>query len=144
MHTFPRRTATSTRSSHWPLCLASRKALDARHCCDLTGISESIELARASEVRVEHIHLAINNPALWGTVGEQLEELERARAPGVDILCDVYPYAGSLSALIQHLPLSVQSGGTQAMRHRSPIRARALVDMTRGWAPAFRFSGIGS
>lgn len=120
--------------------LARRGALYATHCRDTTGIRESIALGRAAGVRVEHSHMAINDPDRWGTAGRELEQLEQARSEGVDILCDVYPYAASSSSLTQHLPPWVQAGGTQAMRDRladPAVRDRALADMSRGW-----FSGI--
>jgi N-acyl-D-aspartate/D-glutamate deacylase len=120
--------------------LARHGALYATHGRDSTGISESVELGLVSGVRVEHSHMAINDPALWGSADAELRQLEEARAAGVDIVCDVYPYAASSSSLTQHLPPWVQAGGTAAMRARlaDPVaRDRALADMSRGW-----FTGI--
>jgi N-acyl-D-amino-acid deacylase len=120
--------------------LARHDALYATHGRDTTGISESVELGRVSGVRVEHSHMAINDPARWGSADAELRQLEEARAAGVDILCDVYPYAASSSSLTQHLPPWVQAGGTAAMRARladPAVRDRALADMSRGW-----FTGI--
>jgi N-acyl-D-aspartate/D-glutamate deacylase len=116
--------------------LASRGALYATHARGPNGIGESIDLGRESGVSVEHSHMAINNPAHWGTADRQLAQLEQARATGIDIVCDVYPYIASSSSLTQHLPLWVQSGGTEAMRRRMSdpaARKRALQDMTEGW-----------
>jgi N-acyl-D-amino-acid deacylase len=120
--------------------LARRGALYATHCRDTTGLDESIELGRRTGVRVEHSHMAINDPALWGGAGRQMEQLEAAREQGIDIVCDVYPYDASSSSLTQHLPPWLQAGGTAAMRDRladGPTRSRALRDMARGW-----FTGI--
>lgn len=120
--------------------LASRDALYATHARHTTGIGESIALGRASGVRVQHSHMAINDPARWGGAAERLRRLADARADGIDIACDVYPYVASSSALVQYLPLWVQSGGTEAMRARiaDPVmRSRALADMHQGW-----FAGI--
>src|SRR5699024_10551361 len=72
----------------------------------------------------------------WGTAHEKLGALEQAREEGVDILCDVYPYIASSSALTQHLPDWVQAGGTEEMRARladPTVRAEALKEMTKGW-----------
>lgn len=120
--------------------LARRGALYATHCRDTTGINESIEVGRACGVRVEHSHMAINDPARWGEADAELRQFEQARAEGIDIACDVYPYAASSSSLTQHLPPWVQAGGTEAMRERladPATRDRALADMSRGW-----FGGI--
>lgn len=120
--------------------LARHDALYATHCRDTTGLGESVELGRRTGARVEHSHMAINDPKLWGGAHAQLEQLEDAREQGVDIVCDVYPYDASSSSLTQYLPPWVQAGGTAAMRERLSdpgTRDRALRDMTDGW-----FSGI--
>jgi N-acyl-D-amino-acid deacylase len=126
--------------------LASHGALYATHsrtqASDIGpgGIEESVLVGRTTGVSVEHSHMAINDPARWGSAGEQLAVLEAARADGVDIFCDVYPYAASSSSLTQYLPPWVQAGGTEALRARlaDPAeRRRALADMTHGW-----FGGI--
>jgi N-acyl-D-aspartate/D-glutamate deacylase len=116
--------------------LARHGALYATHCRDTTGIAESIDLGLVSGVRVEHSHMAINDPARWGSADAELRQLEEARVAGVDIVCDVYPYAASSSSLTQHLPPWVQAGGTAAMRARladQAVRDRALADMSHGW-----------
>jgi N-acyl-D-aspartate/D-glutamate deacylase len=120
--------------------LAEHGALYTTHARDTTGIAESVAIGKKTGVRVEHSHMAINDPKLWGTADRDLEQLEQARANGVDIVCDVYPYAASSSSLTQHLPPWVQAGGTEAMRERLSnldVRARAVADMSRGW-----FTGI--
>ena len=89
---------------------------------------------------VEFSHLAINRPERWGTGDELLEMFERARADGVDIVFDVYPYDASSSSLTQYLPPWVQEGGTEEMRRRladAGERRRTLAEMTAGW-----FNGI--
>jgi N-acyl-D-aspartate/D-glutamate deacylase len=125
--------------------LESRGALYTTHARASTdgergSIGEAIEVGRLSGVTVEFSHMAINHPDRWGT-GEQLVGIfDEARASGVDIFFDVYPYHASSSSLTQYLPEWVQAGGTEAMRSRlaDPAqRARALADMAGGW-----FAGI--
>jgi N-acyl-D-aspartate/D-glutamate deacylase len=104
------------------------------------SIGEAIEIGRTTGVTVEFSHLAINHPDRWGT-GERLVGIfDEARADGVDIFFDVYPYHASSSSLTQYLPEWVQAGGTDAMRERladSATRRRARADMAGGW-----FAGI--
>lgn len=119
--------------------LASHGALYTTHSRG-GGVDESVALGRASGVRVQHSHLAINNPKRWGTGHLLLEALDRARSDGVDIAYDVYPYAASSSSLTQHLPLWLQAGGTGPMRERLKdprVRDRALRELATGW-----FGGI--
>lgn len=104
------------------------------------AVAEAIELGRATGVTVEFSHLAINRPERWGTGNELLGMFEQARADGIDIVFDVYPYDASSSSLTQYLPPWVQEGGTAEMRRRladAGERSRALADMTGGW-----FNGI--
>lgn len=107
---------------------------------DRGPIDEAIDVGRLTGVTVEFSHMAINHPDRWGT-GEQLVGMfDAARADGVDIFFDVYPYHASSSSLTQYLPGWVQEGGTDAMRRRLADRAtrqRALADMQHGW-----FGGI--
>ncbi|HSJ28446.1 MAG TPA: D-aminoacylase [Acidimicrobiia bacterium] len=104
------------------------------------GIEEAVAVGRATGVSVQQSHMAINDPARWGSAAEQLAILDTARTEGVDIFHDVYPYIASSSALTQYLPSWLLEGGTAAMRGRAADpaqRARALTDMHRGW-----FGGI--
>jgi N-acyl-D-amino-acid deacylase len=104
------------------------------------AVAEAIEVGRATGVMVEFSHLAINRPERWGTGYELLAMFERARADGIDIAFDVYPYDASSSSLTQYLPAWVQEGGTEELRRRLADpgeRRRALEEMTEGW-----FNGI--
>jgi len=125
--------------------LAHRGALYATHARAIgsderDAVAEAIEVGRVTGATVEFSHLAINRPERWGTGHELLEMFERARADGVDVMFDVYPYDASSSSLTQYLPPWVQEGGTDAMRRRladPTTRNRALTDMGAGW-----FNGI--
>ena len=125
--------------------VASRDGLYATHARAVAGgeldaIREAIGAARASGVRLEYSHLALNEPANWGRSGDALALFETAVADGVDAAFDVYPYDASSSSLVQYLPEWVQAGGTDALRRNGSDagwRSRALVDLNRGW-----FGGI--
>ncbi len=125
--------------------LAARGALYATHSRAIApderaAVAEAIDVGRRTGVTVEFSHLAINRPERWGTGDELLAMFDAARAEGIDIFFDVYPYDASSSSLTQYLPPWVQAGGTEAMIARLAIpaeRERALADMTEGW-----FGGI--
>ncbi len=125
--------------------IASRRAMYATHARAVAGgefdaITEAIDAARATGVRLEYSHLALNEPANWGRAGDALRLFEAAVRDGVDAAFDVYPYDASSSSLVQYLPEWVQAGGTEALRRNGTDpgwRSRALLDMNRGW-----FGGI--
>ena len=125
--------------------LADRGALYATHSrasvdAERGSVGEAIDLGRETGVTVEFSHLAINHPDRWGTGERLVSQFDDARAAGIDIFFDVYPYHASSSSLTQYLPPWLQAGGTEAMRLRltDPAqRSRALQDMAGGW-----FGGI--
>jgi len=123
---------------HGALYATHSRAAD--HALGRGSVGESIDIGRQTGVTVEHSHMAINRPADWGTGARLMALFEEARADGIDIFFDVYPYHASSSSLTQYLPPWLQAGGTEAMRAAlaDPAeRRRALTDMTEGW-----FGGI--
>ena len=97
-----------------------------------TGMREALEIGRRAGVPVHLAHMAVNDPRRWGTAGEVMAEIDEAAHDGVDVTCDVYPYAASSSGFSQCLPGWVQSGGRleTVARLRDPgTRARVRADM---------------
>ena len=104
------------------------------------GVEEAIRTATAAGARLQYSHAAINVPKLWGRAHDVTSIIEDARAGGLDVMFDVYPYAASSSAMTQYLPTWVQEGGTEAMwvRLSDPaVYERALNELRAGW-----FGGI--
>lgn len=126
--------------------LARRGRLYASHARDkgLDGddhrygpLNEALHLGRATGVKVQYSHAAINTPSEWGTAGLWTQYFEKAVASGVDAAFDVYPYDASSSALTQYLPAWVQEGGVAAMRERlmdAATMERAEADLAQGWS----------
>ncbi|MFE4663563.1 amidohydrolase family protein [Streptomyces sp. NPDC056716] len=107
---------------------------------EFAAVDEAVACARATGVRTQYSHLALNEPANWGRAPEMLGLFEAAVASGTDLAFDVYPYDASSSALVQYLPAWVQAGGSDALREHSTDpawRRRALADIRKGW-----FGGI--
>lgn len=106
------------------------------HVSETESFEEAAAAARATGVRLQYSHLAINQPSHWGQAGKVLEGFHRLRREGVDAAFDVYPYAASSSALSQHLPPWVQEGGLEKMRERlsdTSVRESAVQEMRRSW-----------
>lgn len=97
-----------------------------------TGMREAFEIGRRAQVPVQLAHMAVNDPRRWGSADEVMSELDAVVASGLDVTCDVYPYAASSSGFSQCLPWWAQSGGRLATvaRLRDPAqRARIREDM---------------
>ena len=99
------------------------------------SIEEAAEIGRKTGAPVEFSHIAIGDSRIFGRGEEMVAVIDRARADGVDMTCDLYPYTAGASGLNQSLPQWVQEGGSEAMlaRLRDPSqRKRAFDDMAAG------------
>ncbi len=57
-----------------------------------TALAEAIRIGREAGVAVHLSHLKLGMRSLWGKAGQLLDQLDAARAEGVDLSADVYPY----------------------------------------------------
>jgi N-acyl-D-aspartate/D-glutamate deacylase len=82
------------------------------------SVEEAIDIARTCGVHVEIVHLKCSGLDNWGKAARILAMIEAARAEGLAIDCDAYPYAAGSNPLKNLLPQWVQSGGLEAMLER--------------------------
>lgn len=59
------------------------------------AIVETIEIGRRSGARVVASHIKAKGAHFWGSSGSAIQLIERARAEGVEVWADQYPYATS-------------------------------------------------
>ena len=88
-----------------------------------------LTVARALETPVEISHLKAIGRRNWRrSVPHMLRAIENARAEGLDVSCDVYPYSAGSTQLIHVLPPESHAGGLEALtaRLRDP-EARAAI-----------------
>ncbi len=101
----------------------------------LEAISEAIEIGERADVRVDIIHIKIADQRLWGRMDEVIALIEAARARGVDVQSNVYPYTRGNNALGSIIPPWAHEGGDDRMRERlgSPEeRAKIKKDVLAG------------
>ncbi|MBI4590990.1 MAG: D-aminoacylase [Candidatus Rokubacteria bacterium] len=84
----------------------------------LNAISEAIRIGREGEVPVQVSHLKAAGRPHWGKVKDALALIDAARAEGLDVTADVYPYTASSTTLRTLLPGWALEGGTWAMLER--------------------------
>jgi dihydroorotase/N-acyl-D-amino-acid deacylase len=102
------------------------------------SLDEVFAIARDAHVPVEIWHLGLTDDAVWGRAGDVIAAIERARASGLDITADNYPYEAGQNALDSQLPDWAHDGGVDSMiaRFHDPAqRAKILVDWTEGDPP---------
>ncbi|HYV23384.1 MAG TPA: amidohydrolase family protein [Candidatus Bathyarchaeia archaeon] len=96
------------------------------------AIDELIEIARTAGVRGEIYHLKQAGKANWSKLPAVIERVEEARAGGLDISADMYPYTAGATGLNACMPPWVQEGGFRAWlgRLREPsLRKRVEEEM---------------
>ena len=98
----------------------------------LEAVEEAIDLGATCGVHVEIVHFKCSGVDNWGKVSRALSMIDQARARGVDIDCDAYPYTAGSNPLKNILPQWVQAGGVEAMLERLRLvdtRARIRADI---------------
>lgn len=81
------------------------------------GVEEALEIGRRSGVKV-HIEHYRTGPDNVGRVDELLEPIEKAKADGVDVTLETYPYPVGSGYPLAHFPSWFHEGGTDAMLRR--------------------------
>ena len=106
----------------------------------LDALDEAIAIGRACKVHVQVVHFKCSGVDNWGKAATALERMRQARAEGVDIECDAYPYTAGSNPLKNILPQWVQGGGVDAMLERlrlrdtrERIRAEVARDGLNNW-----------
>ncbi len=96
----------------------------------LSSIEEFIDILTAAKVPGLLSHLQSAGRPNWGAIPAALARLEAARAAGIDISFDMYPYPAGSSYVLQLLPPAAQEGGLGALRARLADPA-ARADLRR-------------
>jgi N-acyl-D-amino-acid deacylase len=112
------------------------------------SIDEVIRISREARIPAEIWHLKTAYKANWGKMPEVLARIRAARASGIDVSANQYPYTRASNGLDACLPLWVREGGIEAMiaRLQDPgTRERIKREMddpnAKGWENQWYGSG---
>lgn len=114
----------------------------------LAAVDELIEISRRTGVTGVHTHIKALGPAVWGLSAEVVDRIETARAEGLNIYADQYPYEASATglsgALVPRWALAGGSDSLAARARRPGDRDRLTADMAanlegRGGAERIQF-----
>jgi N-acyl-D-amino-acid deacylase len=100
----------------------------------LEAVEEAIAIAEACGVHVEIVHFKCSGLDNWGKAARALDMILAAKARGLDVDCDSYPYAAGSNPLKNLMPQWVQAGGVAAMLERltrRETRERIRADIAR-------------
>jgi N-acyl-D-aspartate/D-glutamate deacylase len=79
------------------------------------AMEEAFRIAREVPIPAEIYHIKASGRRSWGRMPEMLAKIERARAEGLDVSADQYPWAASSNNLDASLPVWVREGGAERM-----------------------------
>ncbi|MEV5749095.1 D-aminoacylase [Actinoallomurus sp. NPDC052308] len=97
----------------------------------IDAVTEALATARESGVRLEISHLKAMGRDNHGKVHEALRLIDEARAEGVDVTADVYPYTASSTTLTSRLPGWALDGGADRLLDRladTEVRRRIAAE----------------
>jgi dihydroorotase/N-acyl-D-amino-acid deacylase len=98
------------------------------------SLAEVFEIARRARIPTEIWHLKAAYRKNWGRMPQVLAKIRAARARGLDVTADVYPYTAASTSLSACLPPWAIEGGGEKMlaRLRDPsTRARIKADILK-------------
>ena len=98
------------------------------------SMDEVFRIAREAAIPAEIYHIKASGKRNWGRMKGMLKRIEDARASGLDISADHYPWAASSNSLDASLPVWVREGGAGKMvaRLSDPAqRAKARADFLK-------------
>ena len=108
----------------------------------IEAIDEAIAIARGAGCPLQISHLKTSGPRNWHKIGDALGMIDAAKAAGMDVAFDRYPYVAYQTGLTNLFPISALDGGTDAFLARlaaadgsDRIRAATLgkVEKLAGW-----------
>ena len=108
----------------------------------IEAIDEAIAIARGAGCALQISHLKTSGPRNWHKIGDALGRIEAARADGLDVAFDRYPYVAYQTGLTNLFPIWSLDGGADAFLGRltaadsaDRIRTETLgkIDKLAGW-----------
>ncbi|MEP7115973.1 MAG: D-aminoacylase [Acidobacteriota bacterium] len=111
------------------------------------GIEEAIAIGERAKLPVHVFHIKVTGQQNFGRMKEVVALVEAARARGVKVTADIYPYVASSTSLTATLPQWVLDGGADAMVKRLSDRAtrarvrRDMEDPNAAWDNRYQSAG---
>ena len=84
----------------------------------IEGVAEAISIAREARIPVVLTHHKAVGQPMWGKSVETLRMVDEARAAGLDVMMDQYPYTASSTGLAVLIPPWALAGGTRELEKR--------------------------
>jgi N-acyl-D-amino-acid deacylase len=103
----------------------------------LQSVDEVVGLCLSAECPLHISHLKVAGKKNWGLADKLLEKLEKARADGLDLTFDQYPYTAGSTMLDAVIPPSQHSGGVSVLleKLKDASYRKSVLDIIEGRTP---------
>ena len=81
---------------------------------EAAALEEAFRIGREANIPVQIFHLKVSGQQNWGKMPWVIETIEKARASGLDVTANQYPYAASATSLGAIIPPKYHEGGPDA------------------------------
>ena len=85
---------------------------------EVSAMDEAVRIAREANLPLEIFHLKVSGKENWGKMPQVVAKIEDARASGLDVTADQYPYVASATSLGALIPPKYHEGGADALVSR--------------------------
>lgn len=114
---------------------------------EMSALNEAFRIGREANIPVEIWHLKVSGRQNWGKMRDVIAAIEQARASGVDVTANQYPYIASGTSLGAVIPPKYHEGGSEAFvaRLKDPaVRAQIRRELeARNGGPENMWRGTG-
>jgi len=94
------------------------------------GLAETLEIAEQTGVATEIYHLKVMGKENWPKMAAVIRQIDAARAAGLDVTADMYPYDGGGTGITACLPPWTAADGKLFQNIVDPdLRPRILAEM---------------
>lgn len=95
---------------------------------EMQALEEAFRIGREANIPVEIFHLKCSGQQNWGKMPQVIAAIEKARASGLDVTANQYPYIASATSLDAPIPPKFKAGGTDAFlaRLKDPAQRAAI------------------
>ncbi len=85
---------------------------------EMEALDEAFRIGREANIPVEIWHLKVSGRQNWGKMRDVIAAIESARASGLDVTANQYPYIASGTSLGATIPPKYHEGGSEAFVNR--------------------------
>jgi len=85
---------------------------------EMQALDEAFRIGREAGIPVEIWHFKVSGRQNWGKMRQVIDRIEQARAQGLDVTADQYPYVAAATSLGATIPPNFHAGGQEAFVRR--------------------------